>query len=761
VPGVETVVGTSVWQNTSCIGSADGNYAYIDAPGTISHYLVASGFGFAIPSNSSILGIVVSFYRMGTVAGCQSDYSVKIVQDGVIGGTDHASPVPWPTTWTLASYGSPSDLWGLFWTPSQINSNNFGVAISAQNWLTNGSDCYIDYAQIQVYYTSLMNQVSICGSGADQAGVGTSRWIHPTYITRADGQYSFIGTAGTVSHWLVATGFGFNIPSDASIYGIVAYFYRMGTGVDYQRDYSLKIIQDGTIQGSEHASPAYWPTSWILASYGNSSDLWGLSWTPSQINANNFGVAISTQNTLISGADTYIDYVKIQVYYAQSSPSYNNESQICSSGADKSDVATSVWQNTTSITSADGNYAYIDSPGTVSHWLEATGFGFSIPSDASISGIAAYFYRMGTAVGCQSDYSVKIVQDGVIGGTDHASSAPWPTNWTLALYGNSSDLWGLFWTPSQINDNDFGVAISAQNTLTNGSDCYIDYVQISVYYIPASLITSVSSVPTSSSVNSDFGNIGWSNPDYARLEDGLCAYTAHTGSFSYSYLLETFGYGFNITANATITGIKVDFKCYADSPDTCVAVGQMCKAGALMGLNRGDYDQLLPTSLGWMSYGGPNDLWNATLTPGDVDSGGFGFALAFRMLSGGVYLDAVKITVYYAGGVTNATGGTPTTYPDQIDIAPFIFVGALFALVLVAILAIKRMRMSGGTAGPGEAPSRSSEVPGSEEGFPGVIVEPTYGFFGRCPTCGAPIKASDAIYCYKCGALLESIPSNT
>jgi hypothetical protein len=338
-----------------------------------------------------------------------------------------------------------------------------------------------------------------CGFAQDapaDAGktIGSVAWQNISAITQADGNSAVLNSDGKNSEYLVAYGFGFTIPSNASIHGIIAYFYRKETSLWDACDNSLKLIQDGMITGTDHAVrfsmsgdqlTGFWPTSWALASYGNSSDLWGLSWSPSQINSKFFGVAISAW-TMMGVA--YIDYVRMQVYYTMdSSQNLCNQTLICGSALEVPGIGglvfgTAVWQNPSAITKPDGNCAYIASPGAISDYLMANVFGFTIPSDASINGIVVYFYRKGTAEGLQSDYSLKIVQDWSVVGKDHASSAPWPTNWTLASYGNSSDLWGLSWTPSQINADGFGVAISTQNNLTTGNDCCIDYVEMSVYY---------------------------------------------------------------------------------------------------------------------------------------------------------------------------------------------------------------------------------------------------------------------------------------
>jgi hypothetical protein len=124
-----------------------------------SAYLVATGFGFAIPASSTITGIQVSVKRaQGTEAGSATiqDNSVKIVQGGAITGLEHAvTGTNWPTTNTAYTYGSSTDTWGATWTPATINAGNFGVAISAKAVASGSSyqDALVDYVSITVYYT--------------------------------------------------------------------------------------------------------------------------------------------------------------------------------------------------------------------------------------------------------------------------------------------------------------------------------------------------------------------------------------------------------------------------------------------------------------------------------------------------------------------------------------------------------------------------------------------------------------------------------
>ena len=120
-PGNLTVVGDTV---QASLGA-----------GATSHYLEATGFGFAVPSGSTILGIEVSFDRQTIPGAGPPTYNViaagiYLLQGGVVVGPYKPNFGLWDGT---ASYGGPADLWATAWTPAQINASNFGVALSAKN----------------------------------------------------------------------------------------------------------------------------------------------------------------------------------------------------------------------------------------------------------------------------------------------------------------------------------------------------------------------------------------------------------------------------------------------------------------------------------------------------------------------------------------------------------------------------------------------------------------------------------------------------
>lgn len=147
------------------------------------------------------------------------------------------------------------------------------------------------------------------------------------------------------------------------------------------------------------------------------------------------------------------------------------------------------WTNTTNIFAADSLYTQAPlTAGAVSDYLRATGFGFSIPVGATITGIKVEVKK------CQQPWTYGIVEDlhvyaakaGAVVGTDHAIPGSWPGVNTYVTYGGAADMWGTTWTPAEINVNlpaGFGVLISAQETGgVNPAGARIDHVRITVYY---------------------------------------------------------------------------------------------------------------------------------------------------------------------------------------------------------------------------------------------------------------------------------------
>lgn len=168
----------SIFYNNIAVGSVNwnnpGNAQYSDntrSSASVSlgifssastHYLLASGFGFSIPAFSYICGIKVEIEKSYQVLlglfSSITDNSVKIVKGGVVSGAERALGA-WPSSDAYSSYGGSTDLWGLTWTPADINNANFGVAISAKISTGVASlsiNALIDHIRITVYYDALL-----------------------------------------------------------------------------------------------------------------------------------------------------------------------------------------------------------------------------------------------------------------------------------------------------------------------------------------------------------------------------------------------------------------------------------------------------------------------------------------------------------------------------------------------------------------------------------------------------------------------------
>ena len=99
--------------------------------GDASNFLKCTGFGFSIPSGSTIVGIEVDWEDSNTSGGTVQDNAARLVKGGTIGSTDRSSGTAWPNGDTLIVHGGVTDLWGDTWTAADINSSNFGAALSA------------------------------------------------------------------------------------------------------------------------------------------------------------------------------------------------------------------------------------------------------------------------------------------------------------------------------------------------------------------------------------------------------------------------------------------------------------------------------------------------------------------------------------------------------------------------------------------------------------------------------------------------------
>ncbi|MFZ2049017.1 MAG: hypothetical protein WAV25_01845, partial [Minisyncoccia bacterium] len=179
--------------------------------------------------------------------------------------------------------------------------------------------------------TTAMTSVNSPTTVVDDAAIGTTVWNAPGNASASDNAYSFVSSnPGATSHYLKATNYGFAIPNDAVINGILVEVERKMSGPTPNiTDNEIKIVKsDGSIGTTNKSTGALWTTTDTYVPYGGSSDLWGETWTPADINNANFGAVLSVITTLRTAN---VDHIRITVYYTPQDP--NLGMSIVSSGS--------------------------------------------------------------------------------------------------------------------------------------------------------------------------------------------------------------------------------------------------------------------------------------------------------------------------------------------------------------------------------------------------------------------------------------------
>ena len=158
----------------------------------------------------------------------------------------------------------------------------------------------------------------------------------------------------------------------------------------------------------------------------------------------------------------------------------------------RTDIGTYGWSSLTEILSNTSGTAVCVGPSTgviYTNRIEAKTFGFNIPSNAIITGIAVTARKVAfqnTTNAHVEDYQVRLIgADGNLKGDNKADTVSnWmPASGTTKTYGSNSDLWGTTWTYSDINSSNFGISLAAKISAGDGGEnAYLDYMNITIYY---------------------------------------------------------------------------------------------------------------------------------------------------------------------------------------------------------------------------------------------------------------------------------------
>lgn len=163
-------------------------------------------------------------------------------------------------------------------------------------------------------------------ANTNNTGTGSLSWSNPLNILTSNNSYASCGSllgilASAQTNYMYTTAYGFAVPLTATVCGIEVRVERNAAGLligSSVNDKNVFMMKAGAPIGTNHASGSNWSGSDAVAVYGNNADLWGTTWTPAEINAGNFGMALSAQ--LNAGLASLfltanVDMTSIKVYY--------------------------------------------------------------------------------------------------------------------------------------------------------------------------------------------------------------------------------------------------------------------------------------------------------------------------------------------------------------------------------------------------------------------------------------------------------------
>jgi hypothetical protein len=167
--------------------------------------------------------------------------------------------------------------------------------------------------------------------------------------------------------------------------------------------------------------------------------------------------------------------------------------------------AGSIWNDVENVNVIDNEYStlqlapYLNCFQGTCYWsryLACYNFGFSIPSNAMVTGIQMNMNGFCNLPSTVLDCTIVIRRNAnSVAGTNMATLSSWLTSPELRTYGGPNELWGYNWSPADINSSDFGVYIKLYNPTSLSPSVSIDNVSMTVTYQVSTGIYSQTSSP--------------------------------------------------------------------------------------------------------------------------------------------------------------------------------------------------------------------------------------------------------------------------
>ncbi len=157
------ILGTSEWTNTENFSHSDDEHmsVYLDRYDR-AHRLHFTNFNFQVPNLATINGLRISVEGKSAGEGEVSDMQLQftIAGEGPVGQDKSNYPLI-GTEWfqdslgtdAIWKFGYAGSEWERTWTPSEINSDQFGFVLWIENQTDHAVEAFIDQVEITVFYT--------------------------------------------------------------------------------------------------------------------------------------------------------------------------------------------------------------------------------------------------------------------------------------------------------------------------------------------------------------------------------------------------------------------------------------------------------------------------------------------------------------------------------------------------------------------------------------------------------------------------------
>lgn len=186
--------GLRSWVGAANVYTSNDTWATSFSTGSneLTNYLEVTGFGFTIPSSTTIDGVEVVL-EVSSTDGSPDSETISLINSGVIGNNLSGSEA-WPSGADVnLTYGGATETWGATLNSTVINASTFGVRIRVL-LAGSGAMARLDAVTIKVYYTVVAPQLDANSGSYVVTGTATSlTWNRK--VNADVGVYALTGTS--------------------------------------------------------------------------------------------------------------------------------------------------------------------------------------------------------------------------------------------------------------------------------------------------------------------------------------------------------------------------------------------------------------------------------------------------------------------------------------------------------------------------------------------------------------------------------------